>query len=265
MDLSGKRFIITGGSHGIGKGLAEALHAEGVVQLFIADLDEAAGQSVADTVGGVFVKLDVSDESAVAKAIQEIETNHGPIDGLFSNAGIMYTDGPTFTAYGQSTEQWQKVWAVNVLAHVHFARALMPHFLNRGAGLFVITASAAGLLNQMGDAAYSTTKHAAVGYAESLAITHGDDGVQVSVLCPQAVESNMTKGAAGASATLDGMLSAAEMAKRSLVGIKAGQFMIRPHPEVEQYYKNKAENYDRWVGGMRKLRRMQLAVIGKPL
>jgi len=266
-DFKDQIVVVTGGSSGIGKALAGQAKREGAKHIVIADVADGAGRAVADSLGGSFYHLDVSSEADTAAMINDIETNIGPIGVYFSNAGVLFTDGPTFTCYGQSADQWNKAWAINVMAHLHAARALMPRFTKRGAGCFVITASAAGLLSQIGDALYSTTKHAALGYAEAMAIAHGDEGVQVSVICPQAVESNMTADmdARKSTAAADGIMPADEMAKRAIDEIKEGHFMVRPHEQVVSYFQHKAENYDRWVGAMRKFRRSQVATNGKPL
>ena len=264
-DPKDKIIVVTGGAHGIGCGLAKEFHNQGAAHIIVADMDIDKAGEVAREIGGTAWQLDVSDEVATAEMIDAIERDIGPIDLYFSNAGILFTDAPDWNAYTQSTEQWQKIWEINVLAHVHACRALLPKMKARGHGAFMITASAAGLLSQIGDASYSTTKHAALGFAESLAITHSDDGIYVGVVCPQAVESNMTKGAEDSSAALDGILTASEFSKRTIQAMRAGQFMIRPHEQVVEYFKNKAENYDRWVGGMRKLRRMMMASNGRPV
>lgn len=264
-DPKDKIIVVTGAANGIGAGLVRAFHAEGAKHIVAVDLDMEKASDIAAEIGGTAYKLDVSDESATATMIETIEKDIGPIDLYFSNAGVLFTDAPDWNAYTQTTAQWQKIWEINVLAHVHSSRALLPLMKERGSGAFVITASAAGLLNQIGDAAYSTTKHAALGFAESLAITHADDGIYVGVACPQAVESNMTKGAEDSSAALDGILTAAEFAERVIAAMRAGQFMIRPHEQVVEYFKHKAEDYDRWIGGMRKLRRMIMAKNGLPI
>lgn len=264
-DPKDKIIVVTGGAHGIGCGLAKAFHGAGAKHIIVVDRDIEKAREVAASVSGTAWQLDVSDEAATADMIEAIENDIGPIDLYFSNAGVLFTDAPDWNAYSQTTEQWQKIWEINVLAHVHASRALLPRMKERGHGAFMITASAAGLLSQIGDAAYSTTKHAALGYAEALAITHSDEGLYFGVVCPQAVESNMTKGAEGSSAALDGILTAAEFAERTIEGMRAGQFMIRPHEQVVEYFKHKAENYDRWIGGMRKLRRMVMANKGLPI
>lgn len=265
MQFKNKIVVVTGGASGIGKGLAVEAKARGAAHIMITDINEVEGKVAADDVSGTFMHLDVTDEAATATVIETIERDIGPIGAWFSNAGILFADAPGFECYAQSADQWDLVWQVNVHSHVKTARALLPLYKARGGGAFIITASAAGLLSQIGDAAYSTTKHAALGFAEAMAIAHGDDGVEVAVLCPQAVESKMLQGALKSSATLDGVLSAAEMAKRSFDQMEEGRFMIRPHPIVEDYFNAKSANYDRWIGGMRKLRRQQIETTGQPI
>ncbi|WP_262695440.1 SDR family NAD(P)-dependent oxidoreductase [Kordiimonas aquimaris] len=267
MDVKDKVIFITGGASGIGKALAELFAAEGAKAIAVADMDAGGAQAVADGIGAKAkaYSLDVTDANAVKAAVDDVEASFGPIDLYFSNAGIFFSDGPEWTAISQTDAQWEKIWQVNVHAHVHALRAVLPGMLERGNAGFVITASAAGLLSQTGDISYSTTKHAAVGFAESLAITHGDDGLYVAALCPQAVKSKMTAGGENSSAAGDGLMEADEFARRVLGQMREGRFMIRPHEEVEGYFKHKANDYDRWVGGMRKMRRRQLELTGRPV
>ncbi|WP_262689521.1 SDR family NAD(P)-dependent oxidoreductase [Kordiimonas aestuarii] len=267
MDVKNKIVAITGAASGIGAALAKACAAEGAKFVALADMDEKGAQAVASEIGaGVKAyKLDVTDEAAVKTFANEVEADMGLIDLYFSNAGVIFSDAPDWTAISQTNGQWDKIWQVNVFAHVLACRAVLPDMLKREGCGFIVTASAAGLLSQIGDISYSTTKHAAVGFTESLAINHGDDGLYVACLCPQAVKSKMTAGAEKSSAAGDGVMPADEFASRVLAGMKEGQFMIRPHPQVEGYFRKKAEDYDRWVGGMRKFRRRQLANTGKPI
>ena len=268
MDVTGKTIIITGGASGIGTAIAEKCAAEGAKKIAIVDLDFDGAKAVAERLGSCAIayKLDVTDEAEVKTVADAFEAEAGPLDLYFSNAGIMFTDAPDWKSYSQTNEQWQKVWEVNVLSHVLACRAVLPSMTERGQGGFLITASAAGLLNAIGDASYSTTKHAAVGFAENLAITHGDDGIYVGAICPQAVESKMSAGLGEESAAgLDGVMTGAVFADRVIAQMREGRFMIRPHEQVEEYFKHKALDYDRWVGGMRKLRRMQIEKIGLPI
>ncbi|UTW56764.1 SDR family oxidoreductase [Kordiimonas sp. SCSIO 12610] len=267
MDVKDKVIIITGGASGIGKALGELFAREGAKGVALADMNASGAEAVAASIGdnAKGYALDVTDEAAVQTVVDDVEATFGPVDIYVSNAGIIFSDAPDWTAISQTNEQWQKIWEVNVFAHILACRAVLPKMLEREGCGFIVTASAAGLLSQIGDTSYSTTKHAAVGFAESLAITHGDDGLYVAALCPQAVASNMTKGAEESSAAGDGVMPAEEFAGRVLEQMRAGKFMIRPHEQVEGYFLNKAKDYDRWVGGMRKFRRMQMERTGKPI
>ncbi len=195
--------------------------------------------------------------------VAEAEAACGPLDLLCSNAGIAYSDAPGWMATSQPDEIWDRAWRINVMAHVWAARAVLPGMIARGGGYLLHTVSAAGLLNQIGDAVYSTTKHAALGFAEALAITHGDDGIGVSVLCPQAVRTGMFTGAGfealAAAASADGVLSPREVAAAAIDGLAEERFLILPHPQVAEYVRRKADDPGRWIGGMRKFRRRLLA------
>lgn len=267
MDVKDKVIVVTGGASGIGKALSEHFAAEGAKFIAVADMDEAGAKQVAGGIGAqaAAYSLDVTDEAAVQAMVDDIEAKSGPIDLYFSNAGIIFSDAPDWTTITQTNEQWQKIWEVNVFSHILALRAVLPGMLGRDGCGFIITASAAGLLSQIGDTSYSTTKHAALGLAESLAITHGDDGLYVAALCPQAVKSKMTAGSEDSSAAGDGVMEADEFARRVLAQMREGRFMIRPHPEVEGYFKHKANDYDRWIGGMRKFRRTQMEKTGRPI
>ncbi len=168
MRVRDKVVLITGGAHGIGRALAERFHREGARAVAVADLEIDAARAVADGIGGLALPADVSREPDVRRAVRETEKSLGPIDLLCSNAGVAYSDSPGWMATSQTDEQWQKIWEINVMAHVWGARAVLPGMIRRRAGYLLHTVSAAGLLNQIGDAAYSTTKHAALGFAESV-------------------------------------------------------------------------------------------------
>lgn len=258
MKLQDKVVLITGGGHGIGRALAERFHADGA-RIAVADLDGEAAASVARSLDGLGLETDVSRETDLHAAVAATEDELGPIDLLCSNAGILYSDAPGWMATSQTNAQWQRLWDVNVMAHVWGARAVLPGMIRRGGGYLLNTVSAAGLLNQIGDAAYSTTKHAALGFAESLAITHGDQGIKVSVLCPQAVATAMYANAghegAAKAASADGVLTPEEVAEATVAGLDDEQFLILPHASVRRYMANKAADHDRWLGGMRKYRR----------
>ena len=256
MELKDKVVVVTGGGNGIGKALCERFAKEGARHVAVADLEEDAAQAVAAAVGGRGYAVDVRDETQVAALVADVEARQGHIDLFCSNAGIIATDGPPWYATSASNDTWQAMWEIHVMSHVYAARACLPRMIERGEGYFLNTASAAGLLNQIGDAAYSTTKHAAVGFAEALAITHGDDGIRVSCLCPQAVATRMIGAVEdGGTAGVDGVITPEDVAEAVVAGLDEERFLILPHPEVATYRERKTADYDRWIGGMRKLRR----------
>ena len=264
MKIAGKVCVVTGGASGIGKALAGRFVAEGAKAVVIADLNGDAVSAVASEIGAQSFAVDVRDESAIASMVAAVESEHGQIDLFCSNAGIIGVDGDPWWATGADNALWQRMWEIHVMSHVYAARACLPAMIARREGYFLNTASAAGLLAQIGSAPYSVTKHAAVSFAESLSITHGDDGIKVSCLCPQAVDTAMTAGTEGGGvAGVDGMLSAEAVAEAVVQGLDAESFLILPHPEVEEYRQNKARSYDRWLGGMRKLRRLFTDPVGK--
>ena len=191
---------------------------------------------------------DVSREDDVRSLVETVEERHGPIDIFCSNAGILTTGGPEVP-----DGDWQRIWDINVMAHVWAARHVVPRMVARGGGYLLNTASAAGLLNQVGAAPYAVTKHAAVGFAEWLSITYGDKGIGVSVLCPQSVRTGMTEGREASVAAVDGQLEPGPVAAACLEAIRDGRFLVLPHPEVLEYMRRKASDYDRWLRGMRRL------------
>jgi NAD(P)-dependent dehydrogenase (short-subunit alcohol dehydrogenase family) len=255
MEIGGRVVVVTGGANGIGRAMCERFHQEGARKVIVADLEEANARSVADALDGDAFGVNVRDEGQMQAMVAEVESRYGVIDIFCSNAGIIATDGEPWWATSAPNETWQAMWEIHVMSHVYAARACLPGMLERAEGYFLNTASAAGLLNQIGDAAYSTTKHAAIGFAEALAITHGDDGIRVSVLCPQAVATRMIGDSGGGTAGVDGVLTPQQVAGEVVQGLAAETFLILPHKEVIEYRKNKADDYDRWLGGMRKLRR----------
>jgi NAD(P)-dependent dehydrogenase (short-subunit alcohol dehydrogenase family) len=254
MQIADKVIVVTGGAHGIGRALCERFHKEGAKGICVADLDEASGREVAERVRGNFVRCDVRDEAQLQGAIADTEQRFGAIDLFCSNAGIGVRDAGGLVS-GASNADWTKIWEVNVMQHVYAARALLPKMIARGSGYFLITASAAGLLSQIGSAPYSVTKHAAVGFAESLAITHGEQGIRVSALCPQGVWTNMTRGQGDTPQAGDGMLQPEDVAQCVVDGLAAERFLILPHPQVLTYMQRKTSDYDRWIHGMQRFRR----------
>lgn len=256
MELAGKVVVVTGGANGIGKALCERFHKEGARLVVVADLEEESARVVAESIGGEAYGVNVRDEAQIQAMVADVEARHGVIDLFCSNAGIIALDGEPWWATSADNSTWQAMWDIHVMSHVYAARACLPKMIERGEGYFLNTASAAGLLSQIGDAAYSTTKHAAIGFAESLAITHGDQGIKVSALCPQAVATRMIGDSGGGTAAVDGVLTTEQVAEAVVAGLATEKFLILPHEEVVVYRERKTADYDRWLGGMRKLRRL---------
>jgi NAD(P)-dependent dehydrogenase (short-subunit alcohol dehydrogenase family) len=217
-------------------------------------VDIGAARTVAASIEGAAFKCDVTQEKNIHHVIEETERLFGGIALFCSNAGIFAgLDLMGENVGGASDEPFARSWAIHVMAHVYAARHLVPRFKARGGGYFLNTVSAAGLLSQVGSAAYSTTKHAAVGFAESLAIAHKADGIKVSILCPQGVDTDMIRSLPKGPQSGDGDLPPAQVAQDALDGIERETFLILPHPQVLTYMRNKTENYDRWIGGMAKI------------
>ncbi len=242
--------VVTGAASGIGRALARRFAEEGARLVVCSDRNGEGVRAVAEEIGGIAFETDVSKEADIQRLIEQIEAEHGPIALFCSNAGIGIGGGEEV-----SDEGWQRIWDINVMAHVWAARHLVPRMAERGEGYLLNTASAAGLLSQIGSAPYAVTKHAAVGLAEWLAITHGDKGIKVSVLCPQAVRTAMTAGNPDGVASVDGMIEPEAVAEACVRAIEAEDFLILPHPEVLEYMRRKSGDYNRWIGGMRKLQR----------
>ncbi len=264
MDYDTLTVAVTGGARGIGLALAQEAARRGA-RVAISDL--AGAEDAAETFGGHGATVDVTDEAAMGAWLERVAQELGPVGAFFSNAGVITTDAPSWHAAGAPNSEWEKCWQVNVMASVYAARALVPGMLARGGGAFGVVASAAGLLSQIGSAPYSATKHAAVAFAESLAITHGDDGLQVVCVCPQAVNTDMIRAAGdetGGPAGLDGVVEPEDVARETFAALEEKRFFAFPHPKVPDYVKMKAENEDRWLGGMRKIRRMMLESFGRP-
>lgn len=252
MDLNDKVCVITGAGSGIGAALARAMAAKGA-RLVISDINEDAAKSVAEEVRGISFKCDVRSEANIQALVKYATTQLGPVDLFCSNAGLAF--GETDHSASATNEQWQICWDIHVMSHVFAARALLPEMVARRSGYLINIASAAGLLSQIGDAAYSTTKHAAVGLAESIAITHGSDGINVSVVCPQYVATPLLGyEERGASNDAAGVISAENVADTIVNGIEAERFMILTHPEVHEFMQHKATDPERWITGMQRLR-----------
>lgn len=250
--LKDKVTVVTGGASGIGEACCRKFKDAGAKAVVVVDRDAEGAKRVADAIGGVAMTADVANEDDIVRVINDTEAQFGPIDLFFSNAGIGVPDMDH--AAGASNEAWQDIWEINVMSHVYAARALLPKMIKRGGGYLLSTASAAGLLSQIGSAAYSVTKAGAVAFAENLSIMHGDQGIKVSVFCPQAVLTEMTRASGGGVAAVDGMMQADEVADIVVEGIEDERFLILSHPEVQTYMERKISDRDRWIGGMQRLR-----------
>jgi NAD(P)-dependent dehydrogenase (short-subunit alcohol dehydrogenase family) len=268
VEISGRVAVVTGGASGAGRAIAHGLAARGAAGVVVSDIDGDGAATVAaeiDAAGGraLAVRADVTRERDIRQLVTTSEGAFGPVSLFFSNAGIIVAGGPE-----AADAAWSAIWAVNVQSHVYVARAVLPDMLARGQGYLVITASAAGLLTQLGSAPYAVTKHAAVALAEWLSITYGDRGIRVSCLCPQAFTSNLLNtsvrelggtppldGTSGGSAqaAVDGVLTAEQVAGSALDAIGTEQFLILPHPEVATYERRRADDRERWLRGMRRM------------
>jgi len=249
MELNDRVTVITGGTGGIGQAMAKAFLTEGARTVVLADLDAELVAQVAAEIGCEGHACDVTNETEVAALVESTLDAHGPIDLFCSNAGSIaegvLTDAPN--------EMWQSQWELHVMSHLYAARAVLPSMIARGEGYLLNTASAAGLLAAIGSGPYTVSKAAAVKMAEFLSITHGDDGIRVSVLCPQGVNTAMAPRSLGDGAT-DGIIEADELAGVVVDALREERFHVLPHPEVGEYIKRKADDPDRWLGGMRRLR-----------
>ena len=247
MEIENKVVVVTGGSGGIGKAMATRFIHENAKFVILLDINFDNSESESNNL--ISKICDVTNEKELTKIIDEINHEFGLIDIFCSNAGILSLGNEQ-----TSIEDWNKNWNLHVMSHVFVAKKLMPEMLTRGSGYFVNTSSAAGLLSHIDSVTYSTTKHAAIGFAEWIAITYGKQGIGVSILCPQAVETAMTIGRENEVSALDGMMKPDQVALDVIKAIKEETFLISPHEQVLGYFQNKANNYSRWIGGMQKLR-----------
>ena len=250
MELRDKIIVITGGSGGIGKAMARAFLREGAKAVMLADLNEGLVKQAAAEIGCDGMACDVTNETQIAALVEATETRHGPIDVFCSNAGA----GGSGLLTDAHNDVWQRQWELHVMAHVYAARAVLPGMIERGSGYLMNTASAAGLLAALGSGPYTVTKAAAVKLAEFLAITHGDDGIAVSVLCPQGVNTAMAPRSLGDGQT-DGIIEPSALADTVVDAMREERFHVLPHPEVEEYVRRKGDNIDRWLHGMQRLRK----------
>jgi len=267
MDPEGRVVGVTGAAGGIGGALVRALCARGARAVVACDLDGGGVEQLSAELGRQLVLprvLDVADEAATVALVEEIEDGTGPIDMWFANAGLATGTGPE-----AALEEWEAQWRVNVMSHVYASRALLPGWIERGEGHLVTTASMAGLLTTLGDAAYAATKHAAVGYAEWLAISYADQGVRVSCICPGAVDTAMLRaGAEGDAAKASAIIGGGEVmppeqaAERILEAVEEDRFLILTHPEMHDFVVGKAQEPERWIRGMTRLWARAQALLG---
>ena len=261
MNIQNKAAVITGAAGGIGSAVCRALAAKGA-KVVVSDLNLEAAQALATEINGLAVQCDVSKESEIQNLVSVSEEAYGQVDLFCSNAG--FGRGEPSHAASASDKVWQLQWDVHVMAHVWASRALLPKMIERGDGYLLNVASAAGLLNQIGDSAYSATKHAAVSLAESLAINHNDDGVKVSVICPQYVNTDILMiSKEQRQQDLPGVITPEKCAQAIVAGIENETFMILPHTEVAEYYSKRAAAPAAWIDGMKRYRASLLDSNGK--
>lgn len=253
MRLQDKVVVVTGGARGIGRALSIRFASEGARGIVVADLDNDGAKEVAAQIGGIAIETDVSKEGDLRALVELATAKLGPIDLFCSNAGISIAGGIEVP-----DTEWDRIIGINFKAHLYAARAVLPGMLARGQGYLLNTVSAAGLLSQIGSAPYAVTKHAALAFAEWLSINYGDAGIKVSALCPQGVRTDMLLKHDG-HFLLEGSLSPEEVAEAVVQGLEAERFLILPHPEVAEYFRRKADDYDRWLRGMRRLQANVLA------
>jgi NAD(P)-dependent dehydrogenase (short-subunit alcohol dehydrogenase family) len=257
MQIKDRVAVVTGGGNGIGRALCHAFAARGARAVVVADIDEQGARQVADEVKGVAVVSNMGKEPEVVRLVESASRQFGKIDIFCSNAGVGVGNGPE-----APDADWQLSWDVNVMAHVYAVRAVLPQMLARKEGYLVQTVSAAGLLTHIGSAPYSVTKHAAMAFAEWLAIAYGNQGVRVSALCPQGVRTNMLRDSES-KFLLDTAIEPEQVAEETVKAMEEERFLVLPHPEVGKYFQHKATDYERWLRDLRKMRDKHSAVSGQ--
>jgi len=253
MQIAGKVCVVTGGAAGIGRALAARFVSDGAAAVVVADVNVTALAETASEIGAHECVTDVSDEQSIVALIESTEEQHGPIDLFVANAGVGGMPGGAEVP----DDEWNRLWDIHLMQHVWVARHMVPRWIERGGGYLLTTASAAGLLSNVGAAPYTVTKHAAVSFSEWLSITHADDNIRVSCLCPQGVRTALTESddPAIANVVAQGMIDPEDVADSVVLALDAEQFLILPHPQVADYMTNKATNIEKWLGGMRNIRR----------
>lgn len=256
MDVNGAVVVVTGGASGIGKALARRFAQDGAKGVVVADLDGEGAERVAEEIGGLGVRTDVADANANDELIGAAEDRYGPVDLFCANAGVTGGIG--------LGDGFELAFGVNVMSHVHAARRLVPGWVERGSGYFLSTASAAGLLTQVGSAQYAVSKHGAVAFAEWLSVTYGDKGIRVSCLCPMGVNTPLMhsgedsgdqqgRAASAVVAAAGQVLEPEDVADVVTDALREERFLVLPHPEVLEMWRRKTSDYDRWLSGMRRL------------
>lgn len=250
MELKDKVIVVTGGARGIGRGLCERFAAESPRGIVVADRDLDEAREAAEAIGGTAIACDVTSEESIQELVAKTEETYGPVDMFCANAGVAYAGGPELP-----DDQWMKMFNIHVMSHVWSTRAVLPGMLERGQGCLIHTASAAGLLMEFTSAPYNMTKHAAVGFAEWLAVKYGPRGIQVACLCPQGVRTRMIAGDHPMSRHMqESSVSVEHVAEVTMQCLRDGEFLILPHPEVKRFMQNRASNHTGWISRMQTLR-----------
>jgi NAD(P)-dependent dehydrogenase (short-subunit alcohol dehydrogenase family) len=259
-DVTGAGVVVTGGGSGIGAALARRLAAEGA-RVVVNDINPDAAAGVAASCGAVAIPADAAAEAGLAGLVSAARSELGEIDLFCANAGIARSGGPE-----AAEADWAASWEVNVMAHVRAARLLLPSWLDRGSGHLICTVSAAGLLAMLGTAPYSVTKHAALAFAEWLAMTYSHRGITVQAICPQGVRTGMLDGTDPVAERLlgDSVIGPEQVADAVLAGIADGRFLILPHPEVAAMYAGRAADPDRWLRGMNRIQQQKVEELAGP-